>query len=77
MEVFEDGMQVKALTMKMRELAGKVGQGSTSYRSDRLTKARDTGTGLRPSVVRVPIVALKSGNADGAKGGRKMNGGHP
>ncbi len=25
------------------------------------------------AVVRVPIVALKSGNADGAKGGRKMN----
>lgn len=77
MEVLEDGMQAKALTMKMRELAGKAGQGSTRYRSDRLTKACDTWTGPRSSVVRVPIVALKSGNAGGAKGGRKMNGGHP
>ena len=77
MEVIEDGMQAKVLSMKMRELAGKAGQGSTNHRSDRLTKAYQTGTGPRPPEVRVPIVAQKSGNADGAKGGRKMNGGHP
>ena len=63
--------------MKMRELTGKVTGVSTEHRSNRFTKADYRWSGPCLSVVRVPIVVKNPGNAGGAKGGRKMNGGHP
>jgi len=78
MEVGVDSMHSKTEAMKMRELTGKAESGSPlNYRSDRLTNRAILRAGLRPSEVRVPIVARKPGNADGAMGGRKTNGGHP
>jgi hypothetical protein len=77
MEVVADSMHSKTEAMKMRELTGKAAASPTDYRSDRLTKAEHRWSGPRLSVVRVPIRVKKPGNAGGAKGGRKMNGGQP
>jgi len=77
MEVIAESMHSKGLTMKMRELTGKATGGSPENRSNRLNKADERWSRRCLSVVRVPIVVKKPGNAGGAKGGRKMNGGHP
>ncbi len=78
MEVVEDSMHSKTMVMTVRELTGKAGESPTqTNRRARSNNAQSYRTGDRPSVVRAPIRALKPGNAGGAKGGRKMNGGHP